>query len=282
MSAPRFAPRRALRLRLVALPALVFAAGTLFIFFQPAPPPTPFRSAPAPADFVSSAATVPAPEPTPPTSPAPAIPAPTLASLLSLADSGDHAAAASLTPNLPEGDQLPALASIFSAWAAHDLAAATSAALAIGTDSHRDTAWRAVAAAWAETDPAGLAAFARELPSGPARHVALEHSVRRWLDLDAPAALAWVETLPSSPESDIAVALVARHPSLLSTQPELALAWAEALRDPAQRSRTLGHVVRAWREIAPAAAEHYARSSPDLTDSEREDILVGERFTAHP
>ncbi|WNG28194.1 hypothetical protein F0U62_32460 [Cystobacter fuscus] len=212
----------------------------------------------------------------------PAQPIPDFATVLATGERGDYAAAVRLGASLPEDQRGPALASVFGRWASQDRSAAASAALALADPLARDIAWSAVVQQWAPVDPASLAAYASDLPPGTVRNIALDSALGHWLESDPPAAIAWVEALPSSPEDDVIVARIAQHPGLIGSQPELAIAWAEAIRDPVLRSRTLGTVIREWRDINPAAAEHYARTSPELTPGEREDILVGERFTPHP
>ncbi|EPX55641.1 hypothetical protein D187_009252 [Cystobacter fuscus DSM 2262] len=212
----------------------------------------------------------------------PAQPIPDLATVLATGERGDYAAAVRLGAALPEDQRGPALASVFGRWASQDRSAAATAALALTDTLARDIAWSAVVQQWAPADPATLASYASDLPPGAVRNIALDSALGHWLESDPPAAIAWVEALPSSPEDDVIVARIAQHPGLIGSQPELAIAWAEAIRDPVLRSRTLGTVVREWRDINPAAAEHYARTSPELTPGEREDILVGERFTPHP
>ncbi|WNG17276.1 hypothetical protein [Cystobacter fuscus] len=212
----------------------------------------------------------------------PSQPIPDFATVLATGERGDYAAAIRLAATLPEDQRGPALATLFGRWASQDRSGAANAALALADTLARDIAWSAVVQQWAPADPASLAAYASDLPPGAVRNIALESSLGHWLERDLPAAIAWVEALPSSPEDDVIVARIAQHPGLIGPQPELAIAWAEAIRDPILRSRTLGTVVREWRDIDPAAAEHYARTSPELTPGEREDILVGERFTPHP
>ncbi len=206
---------------------------------------------------------------------------------MDLTAAGRFPAAAALALTLPEGQSAAALASVFALWTQAAPHEAADAALALTDPAARDHAWQTVVATWSAAAPASLAAHSLTLPENfaPARRHALDAAVGHWLALDAPAAMDWVGRLPSGPATDGAVALVAQQPDLLHTQPELALDWAESIQDPPLRSRTLGRVVRAWRDSTPAAlaaAEHYARTSPDLLPSEREDILVGERFTAHP
>ena len=232
-------------------------------------------------------ASSPAKRPTPVTSrpaapPTPAPARPDLAAVLATGERGDYSAAARLAAALPEDQRAPAFSSLFSTWAVRERSAAATAALALSDPPLRDLAWCAVIRPWAATDPGSLATFARDLPAGAARNAALDEALRHWLDHDLSAALAWVETLPSSLENDLVVARVAEYPGLIGPQPDLAIAWAESVRDPALRSHTLGKVVREWRGADPDAAERYARNSPELTASEREDILVGERFTPHP
>lgn len=206
----------------------------------------------------------------------------TLADALALAAAGHFSEAAQLAAETSPELRSACTASVFSLWARTEPRLAASAALALHEAAERNLAWHAVVLAWSERDPAALAAFALSLRDEPLRHRALDAALPAWLEREEQAVFDWVGSLPSTPESDGAVALVARHPALIARDPELALAWAEAIRDPRLRSRTLGQIVRAWQGTAPDEAARYTRRSADLLPSEKEDILVGERFTAHP
>lgn len=205
-----------------------------------------------------------------------------LGQALACGERGDYPAGVALALALPEDRRAAALGSLFAFWTAEAPASAAHAALALADPTARDIAWHAVVSQWALADPAGLAALARDLPAHSARTHALDEAVSHWLAHDADAALAWVDALAATAENDSPRATIATDPALVRARPELAIARAESIRDPALRSRTLGRVVREWRESAPAAAEAYAHRAADIFPSEREDILVGERFTAHP
>ncbi len=263
----------------------IFLAGTRLALSPgaatPAAPPLPaFR--PETAGFPAGLPPVsPLPSSTDGSPNAPSAPS-SLAEIMALSERGDHAHAAALACALPEDQRAAALSSLFALWAAENRTEAAAAALALSEASDRGFAWRAVLVQWAPADPAGLAAHALSLPDDTPRRQALAEAMHHWLVRDADAALAWAGALPSTAEHDGVVAQVAQDPALIREKTDLALAWAETLHDSALRSRVLGRVVREWREFEPAAAERFARQSPDLSPSEREDILVGERFTAHP
>ena len=201
---------------------------------------------------------------------------------LSLADAGRFEEAAAVARTAPEELRAAALSSVFSRWAGERPTAAAAAALALADDAQRNLVWHVVATRWAEIDPAALALFGWSLPRAPERSSALDIALARWIERDETAALDWVGSLPSSRASDSAVAMIAGHSSLIGRDPELALCWAETINDLDLRSRTLAAITRAWLPAAPEAAARYARQSPDIFPAHREDILVGERFTAHP
>ena len=242
----------------------------------PASPPT----APALAIEVAPVVSASPPRPSVPTV-AGAAPA-TMADALALAGTGRFTDAAELAGEVSPELRAAAVASVFSLWAKSQPRSAADAALSLDDEARRNLAWHAVVGVWAESDPAALAAHALSLSDESARNRALDAALPRWLERDERAAADWVGALPSGRESDSAVALLARHPALLEREPALALDWAEAIQDPVLRSRTLGVVVRAWASASPSEAAGYARSSTDISPSEKEDILVGERFTAHP
>jgi hypothetical protein len=219
--------------------------------------------------------------PTPPAiSPAP--PHPEMAQALSLAATGRFpdafASAQKGSPDL----RCASLASVCALWASQQPRLAAQAALALSDSAQRTVAWHAVATTWADRSPDALAAYALLLSDQSARNQAFDAALPRWLERDESAALAWVGALQSATENDHAVTLIALHPPLIERSPELALSLAEAIQDASLRSHTLGQVVRGWIPSSPDQAADYARHSPDLLPSEREDILVDERFTAHP
>ena len=235
----------------------------------------PVSSAPAPDG--SSAPTAPTPAPDPRAEEPPA-----MQRALSLADAGRFSAALEVALSVSEELRHAAISSVFSRWADEHPKAAAAAAITLSDDAQRNVAWHAVATRWSENDPASLAAHAWSLDDESLRGRALDSALPRWLERDEPAALAWVGALPSSRASDPAVALVAGRPSLIEHDPELAVCWAETIADANLRSRTLAAITRAWLLADPEAATRYARRSPDIFPAHREDILVGERFTAHP
>jgi hypothetical protein len=207
---------------------------------------------------------------------------PAMQRALSLANAGRFSAAAEAALTAPEELRLATLSSVFSPWADKHPHEAAAAALSLAEEAQRNVAWHAVATRWAENDPAALVVHAWSLVDESARGRALDLGVPRWMERDETSALAWVGALPSSRASDPAVALVASRSSLIEYDPESALCWAETITDRDLRSRTLSTIARAWLLTAPEAAARYARHSPDIFPTHREDILVGERFTAHP
>ena len=219
-----------------------------------------------------------------PAAPAEAAPAmsATMADALSLAGRGRFPEAVDLAGAVSPDLREASISSVFSLWAGTQPRPAAEAALALADDAQRGFAWQAVVAAWAESDPAALAAHALSLSDATARARALDAALPRWLERDERSAVDWVGALPSGRGSDQAVALLARHPAFFDRGADLALDWAEAIQDPVLRSRTLGVVVRAWLSTSPSEAARYARRSVDILPAEKEDILVGERFTAHP
>lgn len=278
MPPPRLHAPTAPRLLLGALAVATAVTGLLLFPTKPAvaPPPQP---SPATTPALIPHATHP---PAPPSVPAAATPASPFAEAFALAERGLFSDAVRTAQTLPADQRTPALVSVFSIWAHHAPAEAANRALSHPDDAERNLAWHAIATAWAADAPADLATFAWSLADETPRAAAFAAALPAWLERDEPAALAWIGALPASPRTDSAVAIVARHSPLIERDPALAISWAEVIQDPALRSRTLGQVLRVWLPVDPDAAGRYARSSPELFPSEREDVLVGERFTAHP
>ncbi|MFT4176080.1 MAG: hypothetical protein QM627_05440 [Luteolibacter sp.] len=207
---------------------------------------------------------------------------PEMADAMDLAQAGRFPeaveAAKAVSPNL----RIPVFSSVFALWANQDPSAASASALALPDEADRNIAWSNVTRIWAEASPRQLADHALKLEEAIARQQALHASVSQWMENNKEEAIQWVSSLPDSVDCDNVISIVARHPAVIEQEPDLAITWGEAIKDPLLKSQTLGIVTRTWLAAAPEEAARYARESPHILPSEREDILVGERFTEHP
>ncbi|MFT4175258.1 MAG: hypothetical protein QM627_01265 [Luteolibacter sp.] len=227
----------------------------------------------------SSHGGVPGP-PSPPSS-SPPLSTPMEEALSLAADRRFHDALAAMH-QVPQDMKASVITSIFALWVDQSPGEAAKAALDLPDAFENRLAWNAVTTRWAEVAPDQLAVYALSMEGNASQQQqALTSAIPHWLEINDNDAIKWVGALPSSIDCDAVISIVAKHEPLIERDPALAITWAEAIRNPVLRSRTLGIVVRSWLPASPEEAANYARNSPNIFPSEREDILVGERFTEH-
>jgi hypothetical protein len=162
------------------------------------------------------------------------------------------------------------LATLFGAWAEREPAFARELATLFGTQGGAGPAFQSVVEHWATANPAAAAAYAMDLPPGPARSAALQASVPRWAVCDPEAVVAALPRLTGPAERDTALAAIVSGTDAVNRPTQTALAWSEAITDPALRQRALAHVLLEWAQSDPAAAESYVSTATHLSAAERE------------
>lgn len=173
----------------------------------------------------------------------------------------------------PPAQRTAWLAALFGAWAGREPAFAGELARLLGAHGAEGPAYRAVIEHWAAADPSAAAAFALNLPTGPTREVALRIAVERWVVIDPEALAAALPRFGNPAERDVASVTLVCGTDALNRPTASALAWAEAIVDPAARQRALAHVLKEWAQQDRAAAERYVEDSNHLGAAEREALL---------
>lgn len=124
--------------------------------------------------------------------------------------------------------------------------------------SARDFAMMSIASTWARREPAEAVQWASGLPAGETRMQALGSALSYWVLQDAAAAQKFVTGLKGELQIAAATALA---PLLVQTNPKGAVEWARALPAPEPRDGALAATLRRWREVSPAAADAWLKTS---------------------
>ena len=104
---------------------------------------------------------------------------------------------------------------------------------------------------WLEIDPPTALAWLASLPRGDANDKALKRTLRVWLNEAPEDAEAWVRAISEAGGGDAAIeVMIARH----AGDPPTAIGWAQRIPDPANRSRTVMRLARAWHRREPEAS----------------------------
>lgn len=131
-------------------------------------------------------------------------------------------------------------------------------AQSLANSSARDFALVSIASTWARREPAEAVRWASELPAGDSRTQALGAALSYWVLQDAPAAQKFVATLKGDALTHAATTLA---PMLAQAGPRAAMDWAGTLPAPEPRDSAIAAAFRRWREISPAEAEAWLKSS---------------------
>ena len=159
---------------------------------------------------------------------------------------------------------------LYVAWTEREPMAAVAHATQRLTGSVQSEALRSVAAKWAATHPRAAADYfsrhARQQPD------AFDVSLRTWVEKDPAGAARWLGKFAGSASVDAGAAALATAPT--TTEPGVALKWAQRISRVELRSSTLASVVRRWAETDPVAAQHYVQSSQELLPADRAVLLA--------
>jgi hypothetical protein len=138
-----------------------------------------------------------------------------------------------------------------------------------GSDYGAD-ARRIVGQHWVKRDPTATLEW---LSAGAADEVgaeAIRRVLSRWLEQDRPAAEEWLGSASPATLPDPALDLYARDLAKRS-EIEMAISWAESIRDESLREASLEAVATPWYRREPEAAEAWLQQSP-LSEEAREAV----------
>jgi hypothetical protein len=202
-----------------------------------------------------------------------------------LSEAGKFAAAAQMAATGDAGVQRSIwMSEAYSKWAELQPAQAGQAASAIADPDAQSEALHGVVGGWAETDPAGLTQFLTQLPANSDRGQMIGQALENWAKVDPIATANWMNAHATDLGGDMdkgmqSIATVA------GLQPDIAVAWAEAITDQNLRSEALNDVLRNWVQSDPPAAKNYFNTTQNLLPADRQqisEILAGLNPTPSP
>lgn len=163
------------------------------------------------------------------------------------------------------------LDSAFYQWAQHDIARARDEFTKITDPDVRRAALKGITAGWSDADPRQLAQFAQGLPEGDDRSHILSVALPKWVNKDPDGALQWINQMDPDPDFDRGLVELSNLPSILYSQPTVALELTENIVDSSQRTLTRQNVFYRWALHDPDAARRYAQ---ELKDPERRQAFL--------
>lgn len=159
-------------------------------------------------------------------------------------------------------------------WARYEPEAAAAWTMTLPAGPQRDQALVGLGESWAGVDPAAAAKFASALPVGEPRQLALRQAIANWLETDADQARKWVMDTNQHEDYDQAVAAVATQNNFMFREPDRALRWAGTIFDDTIRMQSTSAILFGLYSRDSATTVAYIRSTPNLTEVQRAQLLV--------
>lgn len=195
--------------------------------------------------------------------------------IAALNNAGDFEAGAEFAAAAPPEYRAHTLSTAFYAWAQHNPTQALAAANRFPDAVDRDRALQSLVSGWAMSDPATLLDYASNLPAGEIRAAALHEGLQQSVTHDPLAAAKWMSQFAGeSSELDSGAAAVASIGGLVAQNPNVAIAWARSITDPAKRSEILTELVREWAMRDAPAARQFIEQSKDFQPGDRTSLLA--------
>lgn len=167
------------------------------------------------------------------------------------------------------------LAAIATSFAEKDPAAAAAlAATSLPAGHAQDDAVVSIVQRWVQQAPEQAAAWVAAFPEGRLRDTALEAVVTLWADQDITEAGVWVNSLSERAGSDVAIAAYVEKMAVQF--PEMAVEWAQEIRNPALRNERLIDLAELWLHNDAAAARVWIAQSP-LSEETKARLLAPPR-----
>jgi hypothetical protein len=179
---------------------------------------------------------------------------------------GEHArslgpaAASSWAENLPAGPvKGAAMARVAAEYVRQDPEAAAQWAQRFSTEDYAAGVVEQVGTRWAKENPIAAADWLQSLPASRGQASGLQGAFGDWEDRDPVAAGDYLFKMPKTPQRDSAISGFASGYAWQDHQ--TALAWANAIKEPALRETTLTKVGRAFYRRDPSGAQAWLPGS---------------------
>lgn len=127
------------------------------------------------------------------------------------------------------------------------------------TEDYASRAIERIGGDWAVNDPVAAVGWLEGLPAGPGQTAGLRNAFGDWEDRDPAAAGHYLLSMPLSPQRDSAISGFAT--GYAWQNPQLAIAWAQDIRDPALRQSSLTRAGQAFYRRDPAGALEWLETS---------------------
>lgn len=197
-----------------------------------------------------------------------------LAALIGIGHTGAYGAARKLaeTALVNESDRYALMNYVAGNWAAYDPQAASQWVMSQSGEAQA-SALVGLGESWSHADPQAAANFAAGLTGSPQRQLLLQQSISKWLMQDPTAATNWLAAADNHQDYDQAVHSLATLPNLVRDQTATALSWSERIYDSNLRMSAVQQILLEMKTKDPAGAASYARSAPNLSASQRTQLL---------
>jgi hypothetical protein len=126
---------------------------------------------------------------------------------------------------------------------------------------------------WAENDPIAAVGWLESLPTGSGQAAGLRNAFGDWEDRDPVAAGQYLLAMPLTPQRDAAISGFAT--GYAWQNPQVAIAWAQDIRDPALRQSSLTRAGQAFYRRDPAGALAWLETS-GLPEEVRQQVAAPE------
>lgn len=121
---------------------------------------------------------------------------------------------------------------------------------------------------WAQSDPVAAVGWLESLPAGSGQTAGLRNAFGDWEDRDPAAAGEYLLAMPPSPQRDSAVSGFAT--GYAWQNPQLAIAWAQDIRDPSLRESSLTRAGQAYFRRDPDGARTWLETSGLSADARQQ------------
>jgi hypothetical protein len=197
-----------------------------------------------------------------------------LSALMGITHAGGYDTARQLveSANITSADRAALMNYVAGAWATYEPQAAMQWVMSQSGDL-QSSALVGLGESWSNVDPQAAANFAAKLNGSPVRQLLLQQSISKWLMDDPSAATNWLASAENHQDYDQAIQSLATLPNLVRDHADTALSWSERIYDTNLRMTALQQILGEMKVKDPIAAAAYVRSAPNLSASQRGQLL---------
>lgn len=178
--------------------------------------------------------------------------------------------------SLPDGPlKGTAMGRIAESYASKDPVAAAKWAQRFADKDYASRSIEQIGGRWAQSDPVAAVSWLESLPAGSGQTAGLRNAFGDWEDRDPAAAGQYLLAMPQSPQRDSAISGFAT--GYAWQNPQLAIAWAQDIRDPSLRESSLTRAGQAYFRRDPDGARTWLATSGLPADAQQQIITPTNR-----